>query len=143
MRTRFLSLVLAAALCAAASARAEVTEIKIAEQYGISYLPLMIMEDQKLIEKNAKAAGLGDVKVGWTKFAGGNVMNDALLSGSLQFASGGVAPLVTLWSRTRGNLDVRGVGALNSMPIHLVTRNPNVKTLTDFGPNDRLALPAV
>ena len=39
----------------------------------------MIMEEQKLIEKHAKARGI-DVSVGWAKFAGGNVMNDALLS---------------------------------------------------------------
>ena len=129
------------ALCITA-ARAEMAEINVAQQYGISYLPLMLMEDKKLIEKHAKAAGI-DVKVGWAKFAGGNVMNDALLSGSLQVASGGVGPFVTLWARTRGNLDARGVGALNSMPIHLVTRNPNVKTLADFGPNDRIAVPAV
>src|SRR5712671_1131941 len=96
-------------------ARAETAEIAVAQQYGISYLPLMLMEEKKLIEKYAKTAGV-DVKVGWAKFAGGNVMNDALLSGSLQFASGGVGPLVTLWARTRGNLDVRGAGALNSMP---------------------------
>ena len=51
-------------------------------------------------------------------------MNDALLSNSLQFASGGVGPLVTLWSRTRGNLDVKAVAALNSMPLYLNTRNP-------------------
>jgi len=70
-------------------ARAEMAEIAVAQQYGISYLPLMLMEEKKLIEKHAKAAGI-DVKVGWAKFAGGNVMNDALLSGSLQFASGGV-----------------------------------------------------
>jgi NitT/TauT family transport system substrate-binding protein len=122
--------------------RAEMAEIAVAQQYGISYLPLMLMEEQKLIEKHAKAAGV-DVKVGWAKFAGGNVMNDALLSGSLQFASGGVGPLVTLWARTRGNLDVRGVGALNSMPLYLVTRNPNVKTIGDFRDGDRIALPAV
>jgi NitT/TauT family transport system substrate-binding protein len=122
--------------------RAEMAEINVAQQYGIGYLPLILMEEKKLIEKHAKAAGV-DVKVGWAKFAGGNVMNDALLSGSLQFASGGVGPLVTLWARTRGNLDVRGVGALNSMPLHLVTRNPNVKTIRDFRDSDRIALPAV
>ncbi len=71
---------------------AELAEINVAQQYGIGYLPLMLMEEQKLIEKHAKAAGV-DVKVGWAKFAGGNVMNDALLSNSLQFASGGVGPL--------------------------------------------------
>src|SRR5437773_4982478 len=123
-------------------ARPEMAEIAVAEQYGISYLPLMLMEEKKLIEKHAKAAGV-DVKIGWAKFAGGNVMNDALLSGNLQFASGGVGPLVTLWARTRGNLDVRGVSALNSMPLHLVTRNPNVKTISDFRDSDRIALPAV
>ena len=121
---------------------AELTEIKVAQQYGISYLPLMLMEEQKLIEKHAKAAGV-DVKVGWAKFAGGNVMNDALLSNSLQFASGGVGPLVTLWARTRGNLDVKAVSAINSMPLYLNTRNPNVKTIKDFTEKDKIALPAV
>jgi len=70
-------------------------------------------------------------------------MNDALLSNSLQFASGGVVPLVTLWARTKGNLDVKAVGALNSMPLYLNTRNPAVKTLKDFTEKDKIALPAV
>jgi NitT/TauT family transport system substrate-binding protein len=118
------------------------SEIKVAQQYGISYLPLMLMEEQKLIEKHAKAAGL-DVKVGWAKFAGGNVMNDALLSGSLQFASGGVGPLVTLWAKTKGNLDVKAVAAINSMPLYLVSSNPNVKTIKDLTDKDRIGLPAV
>ena len=122
----------AAMLCALSPlSRAELSEINVAQQYGISYLPLMIMEDQKLIEKHAKAAG-ADVKVGWAKFAGGNVMNDALLSNSLQFASGGVGPFVTLWAKTRGNLEVKAVSAINSMPLYLVTRNPAVKTLKDL-----------
>ena len=140
---RSLTVLFAAALCTwMQAARGEMGEINVAQQYGISYLPLMIMEDQKLIEKHAKAAGL-DVKVGWAKFAGGNVMNDALLSNSLQFASGGVGPLVTLWAKTRGNLDVKAVSAINSMPLYLTTRNPDVKTLKDFSSKDKIALPAV
>jgi NitT/TauT family transport system substrate-binding protein len=135
------SLLIVAALMAPL-AHAELAEIKVAQQYGIGYLPLMVMEEQKLIEKHAKAAGL-DVKVGWAKFAGGNVMNDALLSNSLQFASGGVAPLITIWAKTRGNLNVRAVAALNSMPLYLNTRNPNVKSIKDFTDKDRIALPAV
>ena len=66
----------------APAAFAEMSEIKVAQQYGISYLPLMIMEEQKLIEKQAKVLGV-DVAVGWARFAGGNVMNDALLSNSM------------------------------------------------------------
>jgi NitT/TauT family transport system substrate-binding protein len=132
----------ACSLSVLAPARADMSEIHVSRQYGISYLPLMIMEDQKLIEKHAKAEGI-DVKVDWSKFASGAVMNDALLSGNLQFASGGVAPFTTLWAKTRGNLDVKGVAAINSMPLYLVTNNPNVKTIKDFTDKDKIALPAV
>ncbi len=125
------------------SAMAEVSEVGIAQQYGISYLPLMIMQENKLLEKEAKAAGLGDITVKWAKFAGGNVMNDALLSGDLHFASGGVGPFVTLWAKTRDNIGVKAVSAMNSMPLLLNTRNPEIKTIKDFTAKDRIALPAV
>lgn len=146
MRTSKLMRVLAVAVLAFGSlgaARAEVSEVRIAQQFGIGYLPLMYMEHNKLLEKHAKAAGAGDVSVSWAKFAGGNVMNEALLSGSLHFASGGVGPLVTLWAKTKGNLDVRGVAAMNSMPLYLNTRNPSVKSIRDFTDKDKIALPAV
>jgi NitT/TauT family transport system substrate-binding protein len=133
--------VLFVGVVAAQGARAEMSEIHVAQQYGIGYLPLMIMEEQKLIEKYTKASGV-DVSVSWAKFAGGNVMNDALLSNSVQFASGGVGPFVTLWARTRGSLDVKAVSAINSMPLFLNTRNPAVKTIRDFRETDRIALPA-
>jgi NitT/TauT family transport system substrate-binding protein len=138
-------LTLAAALLSWAivpAAHAEMSEIHVSRQYGISYLPLMIMEDQKLIAKHAKAEGV-DVAVDWSTFASGAVMNDALLSGNLQFASGGVGPFTTLWAKTRGNLDVKAVGAINSMPLFLVTNNPKVKTVKDFTDKDKIALPAV
>jgi NitT/TauT family transport system substrate-binding protein len=131
-----------ALLIAAFASRAEVAELKVAEQYGIGYLPLMVMEDQKLVEKYAKEAGI-DLKVTWAKFAGGNVMNDALLSDSLHFAAGGVAPMVTLWAKTRSNYQVKAVAALDSMPLYLNSRNPAVKSLKDFTDKDKIALPAV
>lgn len=127
----------------ALGAQAETAEVRVAQQYGISYLPLMLMEQNKLIEKHAKAKGLGDIKVSWSKFAGGNVMNDALLSGSLDLASAGVAPAITLWAKTRGTpSEVKLVTAMNSMPIYLNTRNPAVKTIKDFTEKDKIALPA-
>jgi NitT/TauT family transport system substrate-binding protein len=129
-------------LSAAVVSHAEVGEVKIAEQYGISYLPLMIMEEHKLVEKHAKEAGVNGLKVTWAKFAGGNVMNDALLSESLHFAAGGVAPLVTLWAKTRGSYDIKAVSALNSMPLYLNTRNPKVKSIKDLTEKDKIALPA-
>src|SRR2546427_7118968 len=46
-------------------ARAEVAEITVSKEYGIGYLPYMIMEHQKLVEKHARVSGLGGVKVNW------------------------------------------------------------------------------
>jgi len=124
-------------------AQTEIREVRIAKQFGISYLPLMVMEDLQLIEKHAKAAGLGDVKTNWLQFAGGAPINDALISGSLEFAGGGVGPMIVLWARTKGSLNVKGVASINSLPLYLNTVNPNVKTIADFTDKDRIGLPAV
>jgi NitT/TauT family transport system substrate-binding protein len=124
-----------------ATARAEVKEVRLAKQYGLSYLSLIVMEEQKLIEKHAKKAGLGDIKVSWATFSSGSVMNDALLSGGVDYASGGVAPLLKLWDKTKG--EVKGVAAIDSIPLYLNSNNPNVKSIKDLTDKDRIALPAV
>lgn len=130
-----------AALCVTiGAARAEVATIRLAKQFGISYLPLTVMEEEGLLEKQAKRRGL-DLKSEWLRFTGGSGMNEALLSGNLDFASGGVGPFLTIWGRTQGNIKVKGVAALNAMPLWLVTTNPAVKSIKDFGPQDKIALP--
>src|SRR5690348_18259448 len=116
MTKRVLVSMLAALLLACGVAHADTSELRIAQQYGFSYLQLMYMQHDRLIEKHAKAAGLGDVNVTWAKFAAGNVMNDALLSGSLDIASGGLAPPIILWDKTRDGLDVRMIAAMVTAP---------------------------
>jgi len=125
------------------SKRAEANEVRLAQQFGINYLPLTIMRTEKLVEKHAAKLGLGEVKVTWRKFGAGNVMNESLFAGQLDFGSGGVGPLLTVWDKTKGIFDVRGVAALGSMPFYLNTSNPNVKTISDFSDKDKIALPAV
>lgn len=124
-------------------ARAEVSEVTIADQFGIAYLPLMVMRNQKLLEKQAQASGLSTLNVKWAKFGGAGMMNDALLSGSVDIGIAGIPALLLLWDKTRGNYDVRGIAAINNTPMYLNTRNPAVKSLKDFTPKDRIALPSV
>ena len=125
-----------------APARAQARTVRIAKQFGIGYLPLTIMEEKQLLEEHARKLGL-EAKTEWVQFTGGTPMNEALISGNLDFASGGVGPLLTIWARTRANLGVKGVASLNSMPLFLNTINPNVKTLKDFTDKGKIALPAV
>jgi NitT/TauT family transport system substrate-binding protein len=137
---------LAAALLAftATSAAAQVPEIRFARQFSMGYLQLNVIESQKLIEKHAKAFGLPEVKVSWYTFNGPAAVNEALISGSIDIASGGTPGLLVLWSKTKGTpQEVRGISALSSQPFLMNTRNPNVKTVADLKDNDRIAVPAV
>ena len=118
------------------------TTVRIAKQFGIAYLPLTIMEQKQVLEEHGRRRGL-DLKTEWMKFGSGARMNEAILSGDLDLASGGISPLLTIWGKTRGNIGVKGVAALNSMPLYLNTINPNVKSIRDFSDNDLIALPAV
>jgi NitT/TauT family transport system substrate-binding protein len=132
------------ACLAALPAHAELGELRIAQQPGISYLPLTILHSEKLVEAEAAKVGINDLKVTWAQFGAGNAMNEALLSASLDIASGGVGPLVTIWSKTKGTRqEVKGISALNSMPISLVSVNPDVKTIKDLTAKDKIGLPAV
>jgi NitT/TauT family transport system substrate-binding protein len=101
-----------------------------------------VAQDQKLIEKRAEQAGF-EVKVEWLTLSGGSAVNDALLSGNIEIAGAGVGPLLTLWDRTKGKQNVKGVASLGNFPYYLVSNNPNVKTIADFGEKDRIAVPAV
>ncbi|TAM86514.1 MAG: ABC transporter substrate-binding protein [Candidimonas sp.] len=130
-------------LAAHAQTASAASEVRIARQYGIAYLPMTIMERDKLVEKYARAAGLKDVTVKWSTFAGANVMNDALLSNSLDLAAVGTTVLPLMWSKTKGTpQEIKGVCAIASAPHLLNTRNPNVKSIRDFSSSDRIALPA-
>lgn len=145
MLGRIASLAASALLMAAwaGPARAEASKLTVAKQYGLGYMQLILMDDQQLIEKHAKAAGLGDVKVEWATFRSSDVMNDSLIAGTVDFVCVGTPGLATIWSKTRGNIDVRGASGLNALPLHLITRNPNIQTVKDFTEKDRIAVPAV
>jgi NitT/TauT family transport system substrate-binding protein len=123
------------------SAQAE-GQLRIAQQFGVVYLLLNVAQDQKLIEKHGQKQGV-PIKVDWIQLSGGNAVNDALLSGSIDVAGAGVGPLLTIWDRTKGRQNVKGVASLGNFPYYLVSTNPNVKTIADFTDKDRIALPAV
>lgn len=139
--TKVAALLAALSLVAAAPAHAE-GKIRIAEQFGVVYLLLNVAQDQKLIEKHGKKAGV-EIDVDWIKLSGGAATNDALLSNSVDVVGAGLGPLLTVWDRTAGKQNVRAVASLGSFPYYLISTNPAVKSIADFGPKDRIALPAV
>jgi NitT/TauT family transport system substrate-binding protein len=131
-------------MVASTTAHAEQSELRIAKQYGLGYLQMMVMEDQKLVEKATAAAGLPDVKVTWATFRSSDVMNDALLSGNVDFVCLGIPGIATIWAKTKGTpQEVRAASGFNFLPLQLNTRNSNVKSIRDLTDKNKIALPAV
>jgi NitT/TauT family transport system substrate-binding protein len=137
-----IGLALAASLvCSLPAGAQQKSEISITRQPGILYLPSHVMEKQQLIEKEAAKLGVPNLKVTWASLSGGGAQTDALLSGNVDIVNTGVGNLLLLWDRTKGG--VKGIVANSALPLTLVTRNPNLMTLYDYGPNDMIAVPTL
>jgi NitT/TauT family transport system substrate-binding protein len=125
-------------------ALAETKAVRLSHGYSTGYLPMMVMRDQKLIEKHAQKAGLGTLDVSWRIEDGGNIINDAMLSGTVDIAGIGVPGFLVLRDRTLGKpQEVIGITALDRGSLWLNTINPRLKSLADYGPGDRIALPGI
>ncbi len=144
-KRRVIAVAFATALAVIASAsagRAEVSEVRFARQLGLGYLQLYVMQEQQLIEKRGAEAGL-KLTAAYIPLGSPSAINDALLSGSADYAASGVPPFVVLWDKTRGNIQVKGVAALNGQPVFLNSNKPSLRSLKDFTERDRIALPSV
>jgi NitT/TauT family transport system substrate-binding protein len=134
--------ILGLALLATGPASAqEKTEITITRQPGIVYLASHVMEKKNLIEEEAAKLGLKDFKVNWVNLSGGGAQTDALLAGTIDAVNTGVGNLLLLNDRTKGN--VKAIVATSALPLALISRDPNIKTLADIKPGDKIAVPTV
>ncbi len=126
-----------------ASAHAEVDTVRVGRQPGLTYLPLIVMEHDGLLDRQAKAAGLPGLTFKRVGLGSAGALNDALLAGSVDYVAGAITVMAVLTDKTRSSLDVRGVAALNSGPMLLNTTNAAVKTVRDFTEKDRIAVSAI
>jgi NitT/TauT family transport system substrate-binding protein len=137
-------------LAGASFARAETTELRLQRPLDLVALPLLIMEHEHLIERTAEAMGLGTVTVVWSTPGSAPGKTDppgpieALAAAQSDLVAVDLAPFLLAADATMGTPDeVRALGALAERPYVLVTRNPAVQTIRDFGAADRIALPAL
>lgn len=137
-------LVLAALAALAACGGRDGNEVRIPKGAGgVGFLPLLVMERHGLVEKHAREAGITDLQVRWVELGGPSVLNDALLSGAADFTAAGPPALITLWDRTRGSLDVKGVAAMTSLPMYLNTRAEHLRSVDDLRDGDKVAVTAI
>ena len=145
MRRREFCLGLVAMPALARSALAqEVSTITLIKQHGLPYLPMMVMEEQRLVEKHAARLGLPNLKTDYRTLGGTQSIIDALIGGSMHFGIAGVPGLATLWDKTVGTAnEVRALCAAQAMPFILVTNKPEIKSIKDFKEGDKIAVPGI
>ena len=125
--------------------RAETHAVRLLRPIDLSALPLLIMEHERLIERTAEAMGLGQVAVGWRAPEKADPI-DELAAGQADFAAADLVPFLVAATADPGSgaaAAIRALGAVARRPYVLVTRNPAIRTIRDFGPRDRIAVPAL
>jgi NitT/TauT family transport system substrate-binding protein len=130
------------ALLVGESARAETDRVRIGLQYGFIYLPIEIARSEGFIEKRAQELGVDRITVMLQRFSGTPAMNDALLSGNVDFGALGLPGLLIVWEKTRGRLAIKGLAGMPLNAFFLYANRPTIASLTDFTEQDRIAVPA-
>ena len=137
-----LGLAALAVLCATAAPVRAQDQVKIGIGFGLAFLPVYICQDLKLIEKRAKELHL-DVKASYQRFVGSGPMQDAIASGAIDMGPYGTAPLLAAWEKAKDTQQILAVSGITTMPLTLVSNRPNVATIADFQPTDRIAMPSL
>ena len=109
--------------------------IRIAQQYGMHYVPVYVMQQMGILEKHVPGA-----KLEWSQLAGGSAINEALIAGQLDVAFMGIPPLLNAWSK---GVDYKIACGISVLPMDLMVMDPAIKTLSDLTAASKIALPGV
>ncbi len=117
--------------------------VKLGIGFGVGILPAFIADELKLVEKYSAEAG-APVSASFVRFSGSAAMQDAVLSGSIDCGAYGIAAMMLAWDKARGTpVQVFGVSGVTTLPLVLLTKHERIKSLADFTPSDKIAMPAL
>jgi NitT/TauT family transport system substrate-binding protein len=121
--------VLALAIGAASSAQgaSEATRpdnITIAYQFGVGYAPLMIIKQQRLLEK-----AYPGLRVEWKQLASGTPITDGIIKGDIQIGAMGTGPMLVGWAR---GINWKVIAPLDEADLWLMAKDPGIRTIADL-----------
>jgi len=124
--------VFAAVALAGSNAPGPPPKITIAYQPGLGYAPLILMKQQRVIERRYPGT-----EVDWKVLASGTPITNGVISGDIQIGAVGTGPFLVGWAR---GVDWRVIAPLNLGDLWLMARDPNIKTIADLR-GKRIATP--
>ncbi len=110
-------------------------EITIAYQPGLSYSNLIVMRDQRSLEKQ-----FPQTKVNWIVLGSTAAVRDGFIANQIQIGAGSIPPFLTGWDRGVG---WKVLASLNQMSVWLVTRDNAIKSVKDLKPDMKIGMPSL
>ncbi len=110
----------------------EKTTLNIAQQFGIAYAPLNLMEELGMLEEK-----LPDIEIHWKQFGGPTAIREAMLSGEVDFGFMGVAPVLI---GIENGMEWKYATGICANQAALITDKEGVTSLKDFTKQDRIAI---
>lgn len=110
-----------------------VHSVTIAYQPGLGYAPLLLIKQQRTLEK-----AMPDVKIEWRQLNSGAAIRDSMISKNIQVGSGGIGPFLV---GVNGGVDWKVITALNDMSLHIMVKDPAIKSVKDLKGKGSIAMP--
>jgi len=110
-------------------------EITIAYQPGLSYSNLIVMRDQRSLEKQ-----FPQTKITWVVLGSTAAIRDGFIANQIQIGAGSIPPFLTGWDRGVG---WKVLASLNQMSVWLVTRDNAIKSVKDLKPDMKIGMPSL
>jgi NitT/TauT family transport system substrate-binding protein len=107
-------------------------KITIAYQFGVGYAPLMIIKQQKLLEK-----AYPGLKVEWKQLASGTPITDGIIKGDIQIGAMGTGPMLVGWAR---GTNWKVIAPLDEADLWLMAKDSSIRTIADLR-GKRIATP--
>ncbi len=126
-------------------ALAEVGQLRIGVQFGLGYLPVYVAQSAGFIAQRMNESGLAAIPITVQNVAGAPQINDGLLSQTMEIGCGGITAMMVSWEKTKvaKAQAMKGMVALSSLPYELLTVNPTVRSLKDFGAQNKIGMTAI
>jgi NitT/TauT family transport system substrate-binding protein len=106
--------------------------ITIAYQFGVGYAPLMIIKQQRLLEK-----AYPGLRVEWKQLASGTPITDGIIKGDIQIGAMGTGPMLVGWAR---GINWKVIAPLDEADLWLMARDRSIRTIADLR-GKRIATP--
>ena len=119
-------------ICICGCGKKEKTTFSIAEQFGIAYAPLNLMQEMGWLEEK-----MPGITVEWKKFGGPTAIREAMLSKEVDFGFMGVSPVLIGISN---GMEWKYATGISMNQVALVTDKPELKSLADFTKQDKIVV---